>query len=89
MTKSWDADEDLVLSAEQLDDKYNPEGDGEHPLFQRCNWRQAVMQEETVCGYWDWVVRQVYEFVTDEDRCPHGMFYSGAGACPCCERGGK
>lgn len=20
----------------------------------------------------------------DEDRCPHGMFYSGAGACPKC-----
>jgi DMSO/TMAO reductase YedYZ molybdopterin-dependent catalytic subunit len=20
------------------------------------------------------------------DRCPHGMFYTGAGACPCCGR---
>jgi hypothetical protein len=20
----------------------------------------------------------------DDDRCPHGMFYTGAGACPAC-----
>lgn len=28
--------------------------------------------------YYPWKIEQ------EEDRCPHGMFYTGAGACPAC-----
>lgn len=47
------------LTAEQLDDKYNPEGDGEHPEFTRANWREAVEEETTISGYWRWVEWQI------------------------------
>lgn len=50
---------DRRLSAEQLDDKYNPDGDGEHPTFTRWDWRQAVAQQSTICGYWLWVEYQI------------------------------
>lgn len=56
---------DVSLSPEQLDDKYNPDGDGEHPRFTREAWRQAVVQEETLRGYWDWVAVQVWETATE------------------------
>ncbi len=47
--------EDLQLSPEQLDDKYNLDGDGEHPVYPRKAWRDAVAREETLFGYWEWV----------------------------------
>lgn len=47
------------LSAEQLDDFYNPDGDGEHPQVTRAMWREAVAQEETVSGYWQWLAHQL------------------------------
>lgn len=53
MTKFYTKDYDLT--AVQLDDKYNSDGDGEHPGFPRSEWREAVACEETTCGYWDWV----------------------------------
>lgn len=52
-------EEDKYLTAEQLDDKYNPDGDGEHPCFKRRDWRDAVDQEDTLMGYWDWVVMKL------------------------------
>lgn len=51
--------EDFSLSAEQLDEKYNPDGDGEHPVHTRRDWRCAVVAEDTITGYWDWVVHQL------------------------------
>lgn len=50
---------DHELSAEQLDEKYNPNGDGEHPVFQRMYWRDAVAAENTISGYWDWVAHTI------------------------------
>lgn len=47
--------EDAPLNADQLDDKYNHDGDGEHPLFTRADWRDAVAIEDTISGYWVWV----------------------------------
>ncbi|WP_432263490.1 hypothetical protein [Cupriavidus sp. TMH.W2] len=47
------------LSAEQLDDLYNPDGDGEHPLITRAMWRQAVAQQDTVSGYWPWLAQML------------------------------
>jgi len=52
-------DEDQTLTSDQLDDKYNPEGDGEHPYHTRLLWREAVDQRDTLCGYWDWVEYQI------------------------------
>lgn len=46
---------DLHNNAEDLDAKYNPDGDGEHPVLTRRCWRDAVGQEETISGYWEWV----------------------------------
>lgn len=58
--------EDLGLPGGALDDKYNPEGDGEHPVISRQEWREAVAQQETVSGYWDWTAHKIAE-----DMAPH------------------
>lgn len=55
-------EEDRGLFPEDLDFKYNPDGDGEHPVFTREDWRQAVSQQETLCGYWLWVTYQIEIF---------------------------
>lgn len=52
---------DRELYTGELDDKYNPKGDGEHPIFPRSDWRDQVAQENTLRGYWDWVVAQIEE----------------------------
>lgn len=52
-------DMDFILDADQLDDKYNPNGDGEHPVFARDSWRVAVANQDTISGYWDWVEHQI------------------------------
>ncbi|WP_233874933.1 hypothetical protein [Paraburkholderia adhaesiva] len=44
-----------------LDDIYNPEGDGEHPVITRVMWRKAVARQDTVSGYWDWTAHQIAE----------------------------
>ena len=50
---------DRQLSAEQLDEKYNPDGGGEHPTFTRWDWRQSVAEQSTLRGYWVWVEYKV------------------------------
>ena len=52
---------DFNLNAEQLDDKYNPDGDGEHPSHTRFAWRQNVASENTLVGYWEWVEKAIWE----------------------------
>lgn len=47
--------EDFQLSADQLDDKYNPDGDGEHPVLTRAEWQAAVADGNTISGYWKWI----------------------------------
>ncbi|MFM0415837.1 hypothetical protein [Paraburkholderia aromaticivorans] len=62
--------EDQHLSAAQLGNKYNPNGDGEHratPL-RRAEWRQQVAGENTVIGYWDLVEYQIEQYHSDA-RC--------------------
>ena len=46
---------DALLTEEQLDEKYNPDGDGEHPTHTRDCWQRAVLNDETSQGYWQWV----------------------------------
>ena len=53
-----DAD-DASLDAEELEEKYSPTGGGEHPLFKREDWRTAVNSDDTLLGYWGWVVNQL------------------------------
>lgn len=55
-------DADLDLNADQLDHKYNPEGDGEHPTYTRAIWREAVASENTLSGYWQWVAHEIEGF---------------------------
>lgn len=52
-------EEDLQLLPPQLDCKYNPDGDGQHPFFTRANWREAVANDDTISGYWDWVYNEI------------------------------
>lgn len=54
--------EDLFRTAEQMDDHYNPEGNGEHPVLTLELWRHQVFEWNTLSGYWDWVV---YELKTN------------------------
>lgn len=58
--------EDLSLSPEQLDDKYNPEGDGEHPCYPRADWRYEVANGDTISGYWDWLYNQLQNHDIEE-----------------------
>lgn len=57
MTSLFENDKDLT--AEQLADKYNPEGDGEHPIITRECWRNEVFEGNTLLGYWDWIANEI------------------------------
>ena len=61
-------DDDADLSAEELDDKYNPNGDGEHPRITRKMWREAVSVEATISGYWDWLEHTLLSLVDEESK---------------------
>jgi hypothetical protein len=50
---------DQGMTGEMLDGTYNPDGEGEHPVFTRTQWRLAVVQENTITGYWDWTAHQI------------------------------
>lgn len=43
----------------ELDCKYNPDGDGEHPVYARWSWRHQVAQQSTISGYWAWVEHMI------------------------------
>lgn len=51
----------LRSKAEELDDAYNPDGDGEYPAYTRWDWRSAVKQQSTLLGYWEWVAQMLNE----------------------------
>lgn len=57
-----DAD-DAALSAEELADKYAGEDGswGEHPIHRRSDWREEVTNDNTLHGYWSWVVSKLEE----------------------------
>ena len=57
-----DAD-DAALSAEELADKYAGEDGswGGHPIFRRHEWREQVANDDTLQGYWAWVVSKLDE----------------------------
>lgn len=58
--------EDFSLDLDGLHAKYNPTGDGgEHSYYTRAGWREAVEQDATLAGYWDWVLGMIAQ--DDED----------------------
>lgn len=61
---------DAALSAIQLDDKYNPDGDGEHPVFNKAAWRDEAFKSLTLFGYWEWVADQLQD--TEGEDKPFG-----------------
>lgn len=63
--------EDVTLLPIQLDDKYNQDGDGEHPVFTRRAWRCVVIRQDTIVGYWEWVACKLHEAAaTDTEGAP-------------------
>lgn len=56
--------DDIDLSAEELEQKYSPQGGGEHPDFPREDWREMIRIEDTLLGYWAWVNHQL---TTEQD----------------------
>lgn len=60
--------DDADLSAEELDEKYNTNGDGEHPKITRKIWREAVAREDTISGYWLWVA---HTLITELEERSH------------------
>lgn len=47
--------------AEELEDAYSPDGDGEYPAYTRWDWRSVVKQRATILGYWEWVAQTLDE----------------------------
>ncbi|ANI18870.1 hypothetical protein H2O04_22910 [Pseudomonas aeruginosa] len=58
-------DQDIHLSADQLEQKYSPAGGGQHPTFTREDWRNAVVADDTTSGYWSWVNGQIQSLLDD------------------------
>lgn len=56
---------DFGLTPQQLDEKHNPMGYGEHPVFTRSQWREEVCDDNTLLGYWEWVMHQVEAAVNE------------------------
>lgn len=50
-----DFSSDIGLSSDDLDHKYNFDGDGQHPFYKRDDWRAQVAHQQTISGYWEWV----------------------------------
>lgn len=67
VTKGYPWQPDAGLTAEQLDDKYNPKGYGEHPNFPRADWRAMVSEDATLRGYWEWVANMIETHDPDND----------------------
>lgn len=48
---------DMADETERLRREYGP--DGEHPNFDRLDWKSEASFDETQLGYWEWVVHRV------------------------------
>lgn len=54
------SDSDKGSSAEELDDKYNQDGEGEHPKYTRHTWQTYLSSHPNfVLGYWEWIAYMV------------------------------
>lgn len=50
---------DHELTADQLDEKYNGDGGGEHPKHTVLSWIAAAQLDEVRDGYWNWLHHQL------------------------------
>jgi hypothetical protein len=57
---------DVESTVEDLQNRYNPDGDGEHPLFTQLEWRLEVVLNETLEGYWAWVKAEIDKRIAGE-----------------------
>lgn len=57
---------DVRLSPAQLDDKYGEGPNLAHPFFTCRQWRQHVVQNRTISGYWVWLSQQLHGIVSVE-----------------------
>ena len=56
---------DSELTQQELEATYTGgSGWGDHPTYQRQQWRSEVANEDTQCGYWEWV----YVMVQNEEQ---------------------
>lgn len=47
------------LSSEEIEKLLSPAGGEEHVYFTRVAWRNAVINDDTIAGYWDWVCTEL------------------------------
>lgn len=66
MTKHYT--KDYLLTVDQLEDKYDPDGDGQHPGYPVYNWIQEVKCRVTRAGYWEWVHFKLQCEIEDLDK---------------------
>lgn len=57
---------DFGLSVPELRAKW--EDRGGHWVIPKEHWREAVNQDDTDLGYWEWVHHQIAEYQDDLDR---------------------
>jgi hypothetical protein len=50
--------EDFVMTAQQLREKYGAAG---HPEHTKAGWKFDVENDNTLSGYWDWVLDHIEE----------------------------
>lgn len=67
VTRGYPWAPDIGLTAAELDAKYNPHGDGEHPDFPREDWREMVRMQDTALGYWAWLADHLHTYDPDND----------------------
>lgn len=60
--------DDYGLTVEQLEARYSPDGDGQHPVYTIWDWVQVVAQRSTREGYWYWLKHQLDEERDELDR---------------------
>ena len=64
---------DHELTAGELEAKYTgSNGWGENPDWPRQLWREEVMNENTQCGYWEWMFNNIQSELHDETDSHQG-----------------
>lgn len=59
---------DYDLSADDLEEKCSPDGEGQHPGYTLHAWREHVKCRFTLAGYWDWVRFELQCEMEDLDK---------------------
>lgn len=57
-----------TMSALDLEKQFTEAGDTEHSIFTQVLWRDAVLNQDTVSGYWVWTHHQILSWDPDADE---------------------